>query len=97
MDTIMNMLEQKRNINAFNSYYLICDLCGGYHTIHTCRQTQNVDYYGEFGHYNSCFDQYGPNRGNLYAYGLDNQCIYSDSPCFYDYPPECVQYEPKPS
>ena len=34
LDTITHMLEQKRNVNAFNSYHMICNLCGGYHTIY---------------------------------------------------------------
>ena len=38
LNTITNMLEQKRNANAVNSYHVICDLCGGYHDTHTCIQ-----------------------------------------------------------
>ena len=76
---------------------MIYDLCENYHATHTCRQAQNTNYYDDFGHFNPCFDQYGPNRENSYAYGWDNQCAYSDSPCFYDYQTECVQYESKPS
>ena len=74
---------------------MICELCGGYHATHTCMQAQNMDYYGEFGHYNSCFDQCNHNWGNYSAYGQDNQCANSDSLYFYDYQPERVQYESK--
>ena len=38
LDTITNMLEQKRNDNAFNSYHVIYDLCRGYHTTYECMQ-----------------------------------------------------------
>ena len=37
IDTIMHEIEQKRNVNTFNSYHMICDLCGGYHATHTYR------------------------------------------------------------
>ena len=37
LDTIMHDIEQKRNVNVFNSNHMICDLCGGYHAIHTYR------------------------------------------------------------
>ena len=35
----------------------------------------------------------------MHACGWDNQCTYStsDSQCYYDYLPECVQYKSKPS
>ena len=56
-----------------------------------------MDYYDEFGHYNSCFDQCNPNWDSSYAYGWDNQCVYSDFSCLHDYQSECVQYESKPS
>ena len=52
----MHEIEQKRNVNAFNSNHMICDLCESYHTNHTCIQAQNMNYYDEFGHYNSCCD-----------------------------------------
>ena len=97
LNTITNMLEQKRNFNAFNSYHEICDLCGGYHTTHICRQAQNERYYNELGYYNPYFDQNGPNWSNSYTYGWDNQCAYSDSSYFYDYLLEYVQYESKTS
>ena len=38
IDMLTSMLEQKRNDNAFNSNYMICDLCGDYHATHTCKQ-----------------------------------------------------------
>mgnify|MGYP004709237509 CR=1 FL=1 len=97
MDTIMHEIEQGRNVNDFNSYHVICDLCGGYHATNTCMQVQNVDYYDELEHYNPCFDRYSANLSNSSAYGWDNQCTYNNSSYFYDYQPECVQYEPKPS
>ena len=38
LDTIMYEIEQKRNINAFNSNHMICNLCGGHHaTQHVCK------------------------------------------------------------
>ena len=55
-----------------------------------------MDYYDEFGHYNSCFGQNGPNWDNSYTYGFNNKCAYSDSSYSYDYQPECVQSESKP-
>ena len=56
---------------------MICDLCGNYHTTHTCMQVQYIDYYDKFEHYNPYLDQYGPNWNNSYTYGWDNQrkCI----------------------
>ena len=56
LDTIMHEIEESKNINVFNSNNMICDLCGGYHTTHTCRQAQNVNYFDEFGHCNPYFD-----------------------------------------
>ena len=85
LDTILHILEWKRNVNTFNYNHVICDLCRGYHATHTCMQVQNVDYYDEFGHCNPCFDQCNHNWGNSYAYAWDNQCKYSDSSCFYEY------------
>ena len=79
MDTIMHEIEQRRNANIFNSYHIICDLCGGYHATNICRQAQNVDYCVELGHCNPCFDQYGDNLSNSYAYSWNNQCTYNDS------------------
>ena len=90
MDTIMHEIEQGRNVNAFNSYHVICDLCGDYHATNTCRQAQNVDYYDELEHYNPCFDRYSANWSNSPAYGWDNQCTYSDYSYFYGYQPESV-------
>ena len=69
LDTITHMLEQKRNANVFNSYHVICDLCGGYHATHTYMQAQNVDYFDEFEYCNPYFDQNRPNWGNSYGYG----------------------------
>ena len=83
--------------NAYNSNLLICDLCGSNHSTYTCMKAQNMDYYGEFEHYNSCFDQYGTNCDNSYAYGWNNQCAYGDSSYFYDYQPNCARLESKPS
>ena len=97
LNTIRHMLEQKRNVNAFNSYHVICELCGDYHATHTCRQVQNVDYYDELGHYNPCFDQNGSNWGNSCAYGWGNQGNYSAYSCLYDYESEFVQYASEPS
>ena len=36
LDTIMHILEQKKNVNAFNSNHVIYNLCKSYHTIYTC-------------------------------------------------------------
>ena len=66
---ITNVLEQKRNFNAFNSYHEICDLCGDDHATYICRQVQNVNYCDELGYYNPYFDQNGPNWRNSYTYG----------------------------
>lgn len=96
MDTITNLFEQKGNANAFNSNYVVCDLCGSNHATYTCMQAQYVDYYDEFEHYNSCFDQYGANCDNPYTYGWNNPCVYDDSSCFYDYQPNGVQNDSKP-
>nr|XP_027085682.1 uncharacterized protein LOC113707618 [Coffea arabica]XP_027085771.1 uncharacterized protein LOC113707684 [Coffea arabica] len=97
MDTIMHEIEQGSNVNIFNSYHVICDLCGGYHASNTCMQVQNVDYYDELEHYNPCFDRYSANWSNSSAYGWDNQCTYSDYPYSYGYQRESVQYESKSS
>ena len=90
LDMLTSMLEQKRNDNAFNYNYWICDLCGGCHTIYKCIQVQNMDYYDELGHYYSCFDQCNPCWVNSYEYGLNNQGAYGNSSCSYDYQPKCV-------
>ena len=95
LDMMTSMLEQKRNDNAFNSNHVICDLCGGYHATYEYMQIQNMDYYDEFGHYNSCFDQCNPSWGSYYDYGWNNQCVYSESSNYYDYQLECAQYESK--
>ena len=97
IDIITNMFEQKRNVNTFNCYHVICYLCGVYHATHTYKQVQDVNYYNEFEYCNPYFDQYGPNWGNCYAYNWNNQYNYSDSTCFYDYQHEFVQYESKSS
>ena len=52
--------------NAYNSNFVICDLCGSNHSTSTCMQAQNLGYYGEFEHYNFGFDQYGANCDNSY-------------------------------
>ena len=85
MNTFIHEIERKRHVNAFNSYHMICDLCGCYHNTRTCMQVQNMDYYDEFGCYNPYFNQYGANWSNSHAYGWDNQYAYNASPCFYDY------------
>ena len=55
LDNIMHLIKQKRNVNTFNSNCVICNLCRGCHASYTCMQVQNMDYYDEFGHYDSCF------------------------------------------
>ena len=49
---------------------MICDLCGGYYTTYQYMQAYSADYYDEFGHYNSYFDQCNSSWGNWLAFIL---------------------------
>ena len=46
LDMLTYILEQKRNVNAFKSNHVICDLRGVYHATYECMQAPN----DEFGH-----------------------------------------------
>ena len=94
LNSMMHVIEQNKNVNAFNSNHIICDLCGGYHATYECMQTQNVNYYSEFGHCNSNFDQCNSNW--TYDYDWNNQCTYNNSSNFYDVQPHCVQHKSEP-
>lgn len=38
MDNLMHLIEQNRNVIAYNSNHMICDLCKRYHTTYECMQ-----------------------------------------------------------
>ena len=68
-----------------NAYSVTCDLCSGFHFTYECMQAQNLGYNDECKHYNGRYNSH------------DLGCADNDSSCFYEYQPNCVQFESKPS
>ena len=56
-----------------------------------------MGYFDEFGQCTSYVDYHDPNWSNLHDYGWYNHCVSNDSLNFYDFQPQPVQYDSKPS
>ena len=96
MDNLMHLIEKNRNVIAYNSNPIICNLCRRYHTTYECMQAQNMDYYNDFLHFNSNFDQCNSNWVTLMIMVEIIKYAYSDSSYYYDgYQPKCIQHESK--